>query len=265
MSPDIFMAAWGRELFILFLSGLALALLLSGAIALWLPILLRRFAPHASIRLRLGLVVLLVIFTSLFTGIAFHISPDSALSRWDAAFNRTLHASATPYLVFFTWLTHLGDPLVLAMLCILVGLWLFTARYPALAIGYVMTVAANGLLNRLLKALFERTRPLHEDGIAAISGWSFPSGHSSGTIVAYGMLAYVCMRVLPAKWRLPAVLLATSIIYMVGWSRVFLNHHYISDVTAGMISGSICIIISIAILEHLRHRVLLSRDAQPRR
>ena len=76
-------------------------------------------------------------------------------------------------------------------------------------------------------------RLLHSAEGASAYGFSFPNGHSSGTVVAFGMLAYLGLRLLPPRWHLP-VLLAFS----VGASRIILRVHYASDVAAGFASGT---------------------------
>ena len=81
----------------------------------------------------------------------------------------------------------------------------------------------HSLLNPTLKRIFERVRPVHKHGLVSEAGWSFPSGHTSGATVAYGMLALVAIRTLPPRWHLPAVLGATALAYTVGSSRVFLQ------------------------------------------
>jgi len=94
------------------------------------------------------------------------------------------------------------------------------------------------LLNQTLKQIFGRVRPLQPEGFVLEQGFSFPSGHSSGSVVAYGMLAYVAVRLLPARWHLPVLLAAMALAFTVGASRMFLRVHFASDVIAGFASGA---------------------------
>jgi undecaprenyl-diphosphatase len=112
----------------------------------------------------------------------------------------------------------------------------------AIAIGFVIAIAGNGVLNTTLKRIFERVRPVHDREIATADGWSFPSGHASGSLVTYGMIAYVLVSVMPSRWRLPAAILATIIAVTTASSRVFLRVHFASDVLAGFASGTACIV-----------------------
>ena len=164
------------------------------------------------------------------------------------------HLSATA-LHPFAVVTHFGDRPVLFAIGILVTFLLWRARRKPLAIGWAVTLAGNAVLNPMLKQFFERLRPLNEHGVANALGWSFPSGHASGAMVTYGMLAYVAVRALPSMWHLPVVLGLISLVLSVGFSRIFLQVHFASDVAAGFASGlawlSLCIL-TIELIEHYR-------------
>jgi undecaprenyl-diphosphatase len=100
-------------------------------------------------------------------------------------------------------------------------------------------------LNWLLKSIFERARPVHEHGVLTADGWSFPSGHASGSMLVYGLLGYLIIRHTPRVWHLPVALLSVLLIVFVGFSRVLLQVHYLSDVLAGYSSavawGALCV------------------------
>ncbi len=100
----------------------------------------------------------------------------------------------------------------------------------------MLAIAGNGILNQSLKQLIGRIRPLNPEGALLVQGLSFPSGHSSGAVVAYGMLAYLALRLLPKAWHLPVLVAALA--FTVGISRVVLRVHFASDVAAGFASGS---------------------------
>jgi membrane-associated phospholipid phosphatase len=117
-----------------------------------------------------------------------------------------------------------------------------------------------------LKQLFARMRPSHAVNGAVADGFSFPSGHSSGTVVAFGMLAYLGLRLLPQRWHLPVLLAAVLLALSVGVSRIFLRVHYVSDVAAGFASGTAWLAACITLVELSRwrqHRACRSQDGQP--
>ncbi|TDP71150.1 YihY family inner membrane protein [Roseateles toxinivorans] len=190
---------------------------------------------------------IVIIAAALFAEISAQLAPGRPLSAVDAALSAfvTEHIGAGTRQVFAA-LTHLGDPITLTLLGIVVAWRLWLAAQTMLLLGWGLALSGNALLNPLLKDIFARTRPLLAPEHGIEPGWSFPSGHTSGAIVAYGMLAYVLVRTLPARWHLPAVLGAAATALTVGASRVVLQVHFASDVAAGLASGiawlTVCIV-----------------------
>lgn len=197
-------------------------------------------------------------FTALLVFIEFadEIDEADALGRFDFALAAALSGSiqAQTY-TFFGYATHLADKLTLGALLALVAAWLIARKQWLLLGGWLLAVIGNSVLNLSLKAFFQRTRPLHDHGFASADGWSFPSGHASGALVAFGMLAYLALRNSDRAWHLPIVLLAITVIQLVGGSRIILQVHYLTDVVAGFCSGAAWLAICIAGTEiALRHR-----------
>ncbi|MDP3873178.1 MAG: phosphatase PAP2 family protein [Methyloversatilis sp.] len=191
----------------------------------------------------------------LFIAIASAVSADGDLVRLDHALADAMaaHQSAGALRVFALF-THFGDTIVLTGLCIAGAAALLAGRERLLAAALVAAIGGNSLLNHSLKAMFARVRPLHEHGQTWETSWSFPSGHSSGTLVAYGMAAWILMQLMPARWHLPVLLSAVAIALVTALSRVVLHVHYASDVMAGFASGSAWLTLCITVAALLRRR-----------
>lgn len=212
--------------------------------------------PSAKVLLVVNLAVSFAIIVgaaALFAAIADEIGAGETLGRLDQAFADGI-ASAVPIGVIrtFALVTHLGDAWVLAVWCVLGAAILTVRRRYALAIGFTLAIVGNGLLNSIIKHIFERVRPVHDQSIATAAGWSFPSGHSSGSLVTYGIIAYVLVRVLPDRWRLAVIVAATLIAVTTASSRVFLRVHFASDVLAGFALGTVWLVASILSIELTR-------------
>ncbi len=253
--------AAGAHALALFLALLALLLLAVGLLDWSLRRVTRRrygYRAHPMARLGVGLGIgfaLIVGAGFVFAAIAGEIAAGESLARLDQVFSDAVRGSTSGVaLQVFGWITHLGDPLTLLALCVAVALALFANGERMLAFAYAAAVGGNALLNPALKRVFERVRPLHDNGLPLADGWSFPSGHSSGALVAYGMLAYVLMRVLPRGWHLPAALLASAVAFSVGASRIFLQVHFASDVAAAFASGTAWLATCIVSAEWVRGR-----------
>lgn len=249
-----------------FTVGLLLLLLVIG-LTVWLW--QRHPVQHANVERPMAVLIARFIFgfavivscAALFATVADEIDIDDELAQFDAGFTQAV-TQHTPAAVVrtFALVTHLGDPAVLIILGIIVALLLLQFGQRWLALGWILAVGGNGLLNPALKALFQRVRPLDAYGLPLTEGWSFPSGHASGAVVVYGMLSYVLVRNSPKAWHLPIILLAALLAFSTGWSRIFLQYHYISDVLAGFASGCAWLAICIAILEFTRWRVVWHKN-----
>lgn len=243
-------------------AALLLGLLLVTGAGWWsaqrhlLPPLRERLGANAAWLALLGLGFAFIVGAgALFAELSEVLDADEELARFDLALSQAIRAGTPPEaLAWFGAITRLGDTATLVALCIVVALVLLALRRHMLMLVWVLAVAGNGALNVALKALFARARPVHDGGALLAHGYSFPSGHSSGAVVAYGMLAFVLLRVLPKAWHLPVVLLATAIAFSVGSSRIFLHVHYPSDVLAGFASGAAWLAVCLVAAAWVRRR-----------
>lgn len=211
----------------------------------------RQAHPYATLFVRLVLGLALAVGAAFaFAAIAEEIGPGEQLPVLDQVFSDAVRAS-TPAGAreVFGWVTHLGDPLTLTLIGVLVALALLWRGERLLAFAFAAAMSGNALLNVALKHAFGRARPLHALEPTPFEGYSFPSGHSSGALVAYGMLAYVLIRTLPRGWHLPASMVCAAAAFSVGASRIFLQAHFATDVAAGFASGSAWLAICILSVE----------------
>ena len=194
----------------------------------------------------------------MFAEIAENIGDGRKLGQFDMLFSDTLRSSVSiTTLQVFALLTHLGDPLTLTVLTVIVAAVLLQQRQFWLFTAWVLTIAGNAVLGKLLKGIFQRTRPIHDQGLAVANGWSFPSGHASGSVVVFGVLAYLIARFLPehrAAWRLPVLMTGAALAFTVGCSRVFLQVHFPSDVLAGFAAGAVWLAVCVSAVEFGKYR-----------
>ncbi|GFE88470.1 phosphatase PAP2 family protein [Steroidobacter agaridevorans] len=235
--------------------------------------LLDRLRPHADrlpmprvvhgagqIAKQLGVQVLLSMAIAIaacvgFVEIADEIGVDDDLGRFDVALSAALSQHASDeQLRIFAAVTDLGDKKFLIPLAAAIAVLMLFRRRWMLAATWLVATAGGGLLNVGLKAIFERSRPERLHGFAAADGWSFPSGHSSGSFIVYGLLAYLIVINSKPRWHLPVAALAMTLIVCVGFSRVILQVHYFSDVLGGYAFGAAWVAAWIAGLEAFRRR-----------
>ena len=202
--------------------------------------------------------VLMASGATVFAVIADNIGDGRTFGQLDMLLSDTVRSTvSTITLQVFAMLTYLGDPIILTILTVIVGGGLFWRHHYGLCAAWVLAVAGNGALTRVLKSIFERTRPIHEHGLAFAHGYSFPSGHTSSSLAVFGMLAYIAMRLLSPQrsaLRLPILLAATALAFTVGCSRVFLQVHFASDVLAGFAVAIAWLALSISVAELVLYR-----------
>lgn len=163
-------------------------------------------------------------------------------------FFKAIESSTLDQVMIF--ITELGSVWFLATLSIITILTLWIKVKDKWGIlFFIIGIGGGGLLTKLLKYYYQRGRPSINPEIDAI-GYSFPSGHSLGSLIFYGFIAYFIIRSeikKSIKWV--AVLLTGVLVLLIGMSRIYLGAHFPSDVIAGHLAGAIWLILSILALE----------------
>lgn len=207
---------------------------------------------HRSVnQVRLGPmrgVIVSLVLAALFGAIIEGVFGSGWLLPWDvsvAAWFQSLRAPGlTRAMALASWL---GDPrlLVVASLALGAALLAFARRREFLIAAAVL--AGGAVLHLLLKAAIQRPRPAGA-WLAAANGYSFPSGHTVGAVLFYGLLAYLGARMVTrrAAERYLYIALCIAIVLAAGMSRVYLGVHFASDVLAGWIAGALWLSVCLA-------------------
>lgn len=140
-----------------------------------------------------------------------------------------------------TAFTDLGGPIggtVLALTVLALLTWAWRGWTPALVM--VPALAGALLVTSVGKELTGRARPPRELAVPPIEvSASFPSGHTLNATVLAGLTAYLLLIVARRVWHAVAgVVLAAGYAVAMGVSRVWLGHHWLSDVIAGWLLGA---------------------------
>lgn len=150
------------------------------------------------------------------------------------------------------WITHLGDGFIYLAIAIFSFLFLDRRAFISVLFTAVLTLITTSSL----KAYFNEDRPIRyfEDrgvelhlveGVKPRYQHSFPSGHTTTAFAAWGLIAF---------WgrKKYIQLIAFSIAFAAGYSRIYLNLHFLRDVSAGAALGSFVTLISLFLAFRLK-------------
>jgi membrane-associated phospholipid phosphatase len=139
-----------------------------------------------------------------------------------------------------TGFTHLGGLVGMSIITSVIVLAM-VLRWRSWAPLILMVIAVVGSLamTSVGKVVVGRVRPPTSDAVPPFeSSPSFPSGHTLNSTVIAGMIAYVLLRRLTSDLaRILTVVLAGVWAVAMGLSRVFLGHHWLTDVMMGWVLG----------------------------
>lgn len=214
---------------------------------LW-SVLGARFSPDSYLGLHLTLGVLFMLAAGfLFGSLADQVLEQESLVRFDLALAAALHQNASPLEAsIFRVVTRFAGTPVLVAISLAVGLALALRRRWLLLASWAVTVPGGGLLNTLLKAIFQRPRPEFETPLLVERYWSFPSAHAMMSLVTYGMLAYLLLTFVKPHLARLGIALLVALVLLIGFSRLYLGVHYFSDVMGGYAAGLLWLAIIIS-------------------
>ncbi len=136
--------------------------------------------------------------------------------------------------------TQIGGPIVspiIALIVVVIMCRLWRSWLPAT----LMVAAAIGSLTVTFvgKNYIDRVRPPYQYAIAPYeSSPSFPSGHALNAVVVGGIIAYLLFRHFDSR-RAHVIIVVSAVVYALtmGLSRVYLGHHWLTDVMTGWLLG----------------------------
>ncbi|MGA5279369.1 phosphatase PAP2 family protein [Streptomyces griseoincarnatus] len=153
--------------------------------------------------------------------------------------------------------TDLGGSPALAWVTSVGVVWLLLRRQVRAALFVAVATVGAWILISVVKALVGRLRPVVDEPLEAPSGLSFPSGHALSSLVSYGVLLLVFLPVMNRTVRRAATAVAVVLVVLVGFTRIALGVHYLSDVVAGWLLGAVWLAVTAVAFRHWPHERLL--------
>jgi membrane-associated phospholipid phosphatase len=215
----------------------------------------RRPRQWLSAALLAGLLVMAA-GGALFIYLADEIGEQAWLTHFDSKVAQFFHQHGAPWSVhLFEAITFFGNASTLGVIGLIVALVLAFHRRWSLLLGWAAALIGTGELNTILKHIFRRVRPHLQDPWVTPPGWSFPSGHAMGSFVTYGFLAYLLTRVPWANFPRRTVVAALGVlILLIGFSRIYLGAHFLSDVIGGYAAAAVWLTFCILVTDRTQRR-----------
>lgn len=180
-----------------------------------------------------------------------HLLDSEAVVHWDTTVLQWFQARATPTRDnMAVAISLVGSPVAMVTYGLLgVGAlarrrqWSFLFCWDTLFIGVL-------ILTLTLKNIFHRARPAGAEQFLAGSSHSFPSTHALAAVACFGMIGIALARVQfrDADQRIMMGILLTTLVLLIGTSRLYLGVHRLSEVLAGYAVGLVWLLVCLAAL-----------------
>src|SRR5437773_2665322 len=182
--------------------------------------------------------------------------PDHEVAGW-------FHAHLTrTFVSVLRAFTEFGSGEWIGVVLFCVALYFVWKKWWPSLVTLIIAVPGGMLLNEWVKILVHRQRPFVDGPFVDWSGYSFASGHTIGATLLYGQLLLFVLPVMKARhWRLLSIFSAISLVALVGFSRIALGAHFLTDVLAAILFGIIWLALCLIAGKPMRRSVILTPDA----
>jgi undecaprenyl-diphosphatase len=174
-------------------------------------------------------------------------SIDVTVNLWAA----TIQTDTTTTLLA-KGLHYIFDTMIIAIITIVTAGFLLIKGHKIQSLLLIAAVGGNALFVTAIKTITQVARP--ENQLLNDNSFAYPSGHCANAIIFIGLLTYYIW----LKWgnkqhvKLLSVTLFSLITAIVSFDRIYLNMHWLSDITGSCLLGAFWLSFCIIFYEQLK-------------
>lgn len=137
---------------------------------------------------------------------------------------------------FGDWPSHV----VLGLLLLGIAWWRGSKKWTRIFLSMLLAMAIAGIAGQVIKRTFPRARPSVKSELRwggphfSTKYHSFPSGHVAASMAFFGVLMFARRRIGLACLPIPI---------LIGFSRMYIGAHYLSDVVCAAALGILCALV----------------------
>lgn len=213
----------------------------------------------------LGIVFLYI--AMLFFGVIENFLTSGSIVAIDVQLENLLYLFRAPELIRASlWISLFGNTAIVVSMAVAVSFLCWLHRKSRYILPLWLAIFGSSAFGWLGKIAFHRPRPAL--AVYIEPSFSFPSSHAIIAAAFYGFLTYILTKQ-ASHWKrkVKFTVAGISAILAIGASRIYLAVHFLSDVWAGYLLGTLWLIFAISLVEReeFRWRGTTTRSQPPTR
>jgi undecaprenyl-diphosphatase len=192
------------------------------------------------------LLLAIIISVILFFLIIIGILPKGFLINLDLLINSLIPEISNDFLTTLSKsINFTFDTITIIIASLILSTFLWFKNYKKESLFFSLTILFNALIVFIIKEIIQRPRPLN--AVILENSFSFPSGHAATSLVFFGLLIYLIRKNKSWIFREISIWISVFMVILIGFTRIYLRVHWLTDVFGGFVIGLFALMISIAL------------------
>jgi undecaprenyl-diphosphatase len=160
----------------------------------------------------------------------FWINIDANVNSWATTVQNS------QFMLFAEFLNLIFEPAIVTFILLIMAVFLWFRDSKGDSLFFLILMLLSFTSIELVKLVMHKARP--PNMLIIVSGYSFPSGHATMSVVLFGLIIYLILKHIKNRYyKLIMTSISSVMILLIGYSRIYLNVHWFSDVIGGYALG----------------------------